>query len=156
MRAFTAFFILLVALLFTSQVLAGPVLEVSILGIYRPTLRLIYESRLVRTPAALLLRHPRLLALRRTMLLQIHRVVSLPVLEPAHLVLARVLQARTAILAPAVGSQDMVSVFRHTVWLVLIHYSCFWKRVERVGLWYCSLRAVSAMYGEDRSEMKRQ
>lgn len=33
MRTFTAFFTLLLALLFTSQVFAGPVLEVSLLGI---------------------------------------------------------------------------------------------------------------------------
>jgi hypothetical protein len=105
MRAFTSFFTLLLALLFASQVIAGPVLEVSILDLCRYwTLILTYALRLVKTPAALLLPHPRPLARRRTMLPQIPRAVFLPVLEPAHLVPARVLQVRTATLAPVVES----------------------------------------------------
>jgi len=109
MRTFTALFTLLLALLFTSQVLAGPVLEVSILDMLILSLMLTYHTRLVRTRAALLQPHPRLLALRRTTLLPIPRVAFLLVLAPAHLAQARVLRVRTAILAPVVVLQDMVS-----------------------------------------------
>ena len=115
MRTFTAFFTLLLALLFTSQVLAGPVIEVSLLDMLILSLMLTYHTRLVRTRAALLQPHPRLLALLRTTLLRIHRVAFLLVLAPAHLVQARGLLAKTAILAPVMVLQDMVGSFGRCV-----------------------------------------
>lgn len=101
MRAFTTFFTLLLALLFTSQVLAGPVLEVSVIDAsYQRTVVLTYLLRLVRTLAAPLLPHPRLLSLlvlrRPLLLLQAPVVATQLVLEPAHLAQARALRDRTA------------------------------------------------------------
>lgn len=145
MRTFTALFTLLLALLFTSQALAGPVLEVGILDMLILSLMLTYHTRLVRTRAALLQPHLRLLALLRTTLLRIHRVVFLLVLEPAHLAQARVLRVRTAILAPVVVLQDMVGLIDCWVRLVLIDPSCFWKCVEHDLLRCYSLRAVRCM-----------
>jgi len=143
MRTFTALFTLLLALLFTSQVLAGPVLEVSVLNAWRYwTLMLTYDTRLVRTRAALLQPHPRLLALRHTTLLRTHRVAFLLVLAPDHLAQARVLRVRTVILAPVAVLQDMVGSFGCCVWLVLIGHSCFWKCVEHDRVRCYSLHAL--------------
>lgn len=99
MRAFTTFFTYLLALLFTSQVLAGPVLEVGVIYVSSSqTVVLTYLFRLVKTLAVPLFPHPRLLVLHHLVLvlLAVAEVATQPVLEPVHLAPARVPQARTA------------------------------------------------------------
>lgn len=146
MRAFTTFFTLLLALLFTSQVLAGPVLEVSVIDASsQRTMVLTYLLRLVRTLAAPLLPRPRLqslLVLRHLrLLLQALAVATQLVLEPAHLAPARALQDRTATatLVRMLLQQDMVGLLLLTsVYLVLIVCSCSRKRAERWKLRCCA------------------
>jgi glycine cleavage system regulatory protein len=100
MRVFTTLFTLLLALLFTLQVLASPVFEVSIFdnANTKPNINT-FNTRLVKTPPAPLQPHPRLRALHPTMLLQTPKAVSLLVLEPALLALAKDLRVRIVILA---------------------------------------------------------